>query len=80
MTNDHHRSQYRIPYPLYDRLKAEAEAGKRSVNGEIVARLEATFATTEDPVERLTRIIDERDARLLGEIRAIVEKLVERKK
>lgn len=70
MTTDQHRSQFRIPYPLYERLKAEAEAQKRSLNSEIVARLEASFAA--DPVERLVRVLDERDARMLEEVRAVV--------
>ncbi|MCP1544556.1 Arc family DNA-binding protein [Methylorubrum extorquens] len=33
----------RLPEGMRDRLKAEAEANKRSMNAEIVSRLEATF-------------------------------------
>lgn len=34
----------RLPDGMRDRLKAEAEANKRSMNAEIVARLEASFS------------------------------------
>ncbi|MBI2306118.1 MAG: Arc family DNA-binding protein [Rhodocyclales bacterium] len=72
MTNDQHRSQYRIPYPLYERLKAEAEAQQRSVNAEIVARLEASFLPAPATIEQLAALLDERDARLLEEVRSVV--------
>lgn len=74
MTNDQFRSQFRLPYPLYERLKAEAESHQRSLNAEIVARLEASFDA--DPVERLVRILDEREGRLLEEVRAAVRDAV----
>ena len=35
----------RLPDGMRDKLKAEAEKNKRSMNAEIVARLEATFHT-----------------------------------
>ncbi len=40
---DTHRSQYRLPWPLYDELKAAAEKNRRPLNAELVARLESTF-------------------------------------
>lgn len=43
---DTFRSQFRLPYPLYEKLKAVAEESNRSLNAEIVARLQSTFATT----------------------------------
>lgn len=43
MTDDLYRSQFRLPYSLYERLKASADANRRSVNAELVARLEETF-------------------------------------
>lgn len=42
---DIYRSQFRLPYSLYERLKAAADANRRSVNAELVARLEESFAT-----------------------------------
>ncbi|WP_324710083.1 Arc family DNA-binding protein [Pseudomonas citronellolis] len=39
-----YRSQFRLPYPLYEQLKEAADANHRSVNAELVARLEASFA------------------------------------
>ena len=75
MIDDQHRSQFRFPYPLYEQLKASAEANKRSLNAEIVLRLEASFKTVEDPVSanQLKRALDERDARMLEEIKAMVQ-------
>ncbi|WP_250504582.1 Arc family DNA-binding protein [Caballeronia sp. AZ7_KS35] len=40
---DTHRSQYRLPWPLYEELKAAAEKNRRLLNAELVARLESTF-------------------------------------
>ncbi|MEB3843538.1 Arc family DNA-binding protein [Pseudomonas guariconensis] len=44
MTEDLYRSQFRLPYPLYEKLKAAAESNRRSVNAELVARLEESLA------------------------------------
>lgn len=38
-----YRSQFRLPYSLYEQIKASADANHRSVNAELVARLEASF-------------------------------------
>ena len=69
MKEDLFRSQFRLPYPLYERLQAAAEQANRSLNAEIVARLVASFSA-EDPVTRLLAVLDERDQRLLEEMRA----------
>ena len=45
MTEDLYRSQFRLPYPLYEQLKAAADVNRRSVNAELVARLEESFST-----------------------------------
>lgn len=50
--NDLYRSQFRLPYPLYEQLKAASEASSRSLNAEIVARLERSF-TAEKEVEQI---------------------------
>lgn len=67
MKNDYFRSQFRLPNDLYERLKAEAEKGGRSLNGEIVARLEASF----EPglVAQVAQLLDEQTARIVEEIR-----------
>ncbi|MDD2046093.1 Arc family DNA-binding protein [Pseudomonas sp. GD04058] len=44
MTDDIYRSQFRLPYPLYEQLKAASDENRRSVNAELVARLEASFS------------------------------------
>lgn len=38
-----YRSQFRLPYALYEKLKGAADLNHRSVNAELVARLEASF-------------------------------------
>ena len=43
MEKDIYRSQFRMPQELYERLKVEADKNKRSVNAELVARLEESF-------------------------------------
>jgi len=43
MKNDQFRSQFRLPNDLYERLKEAAEREGRSLNAEIVVRLEASF-------------------------------------
>lgn len=40
---DTYRSQFRLPYQLYELLKKAADANRRSVNAELIARLEASF-------------------------------------
>lgn len=37
--DDTYRSQFRLPYDLYEKLKAESERNHRSLNAEIVDRL-----------------------------------------
>ncbi len=69
MKEDQFRSQFRLPYPLYERLQAAAEQANRSLNAEIVSRLEASFSA-DDPVGRLLSVLEERDKRLLEEMRA----------
>lgn len=44
---DIYRSQFRIPYSLYELLKASADENRRSVNAELISRLEASFAKRE---------------------------------
>ena len=45
--NDTYRSQLRLPYELYEKLKEESEKNHRSLNAEIVARLEKTVRDDE---------------------------------
>ncbi len=40
---DTFRSQFRLPWPLYDELKKAATKNRRPLNVELVARLESTF-------------------------------------
>lgn len=43
MENDTFRSQFRLPYPLYESLKALAQKNGRSLNAELVARLQRSI-------------------------------------
>lgn len=40
---DLYRSQFRLPWSLYEQLKREAEAAGRSLNAEVVQRLETSL-------------------------------------
>lgn len=67
MKRDQHRSQYRLPDELYERLKAASEKSGRSLNSEVVARLEASF---EQPIaEQMAALLDAQTALLIEEIR-----------
>lgn len=45
MAQDVFRSQFRLPYPLYEAIKAASERNGRSLNAEIVTRLERSLET-----------------------------------
>lgn len=66
-----------IPDEVYERLKEEAERRHRSLNQEIVRRIEASIrAPVVDPEERLERIRTTR--RELGDRARIEDELLER--
>ncbi len=44
--DDTYRSQFRLPYDLYEKLKAESEKNRRSLNAEIVARLDESLGNS----------------------------------
>lgn len=46
MEKDIYRSQFRLPQTLFEQLKAEADKNRRSLNAELVARLEDSFRQT----------------------------------
>lgn len=63
---DTYRSQFRLPYALYEHLKSAADNNKRSVNAELVARLEESFVprnTSQDAdvTERLDALSEQND-------------------
>lgn len=47
--NDIFRSQFRLPVELADKLRISAEDAGRSMNAEVVARLEGSFVPENDP-------------------------------
>ncbi len=51
-----YRSQFRLPYSLYESLKKSADANRRSVNAELIARLEESLSPQESAVEREHRL------------------------
>lgn len=55
MEKDLYRSQFRLPQSLYEKLKDEADKNRRSVNAELVARLQASF--DDDRTSALAEII-----------------------
>jgi hypothetical protein len=63
-----YRSQFRMPYSLYESLKAAADKNRRSVNAELIARLEEGFereaASAEQPARMSFKV--DRDKLLSG--------------
>lgn len=47
------RSQFRIPKELADKLKQSAADNHRSLNSELVARLEISFTDTAEQLDRI---------------------------
>lgn len=48
MKEDIYRSQFRLPMSLYENLKEAAEGSGRSLNAELVSRLEHSFEADDD--------------------------------
>lgn len=48
------RFMVRLPDGMRDKIKAAAQAAKRNMNGEIIARLEASFQADDQPVSGRT--------------------------
>lgn len=76
-----YRSQFRMPYALYEQLKASADANHRSVNAELVARLEDSFASDPSPAvasETSERLIsaDDLHAQLSYIIRDVMDEVL----
>lgn len=44
---DFYRSQFRLPHALYEQLRASAQQEGRSINAEVVARLQHSFASNQ---------------------------------
>lgn len=42
--DDVYRSQFRLPYEIYELLKGESENNRRSLNAEVIARLQQSFS------------------------------------
>lgn len=61
MEEDIYRSQFRMPYSLYELLKASADSNRRSVNAELIARLESTFTKKDAVRNKLGLPIAEED-------------------
>jgi len=67
MTKDTYRSQFRLPWPLYEQLKAASEESGRSLNAELVARLQESF---DEPQEGGVVLDKETEDRLLARLLA----------
>lgn len=51
-----YRSQFRLPYALYEQLKGAADLNHRSVNAELVARLEQSFPVEAPVAQRKPKL------------------------
>lgn len=67
----------RFPDGMRERIAEAAKANNRSMNSEIIARLEASFEPPEASIAVLTKIMEEREARMLEEVSANVRRLLE---
>lgn len=80
MEKDTYRSQFRLPWDLYDRLKEASETSGRSLNAEVVARLEASFTQPVNPLDASIKVLEqimvEREARMLFEVEERVKALL----
>ena len=70
------RFQVRMPDGLRDRLRDAAEANKRSMNAEIIARLEASFEQAGE-LEFYRRVAEDRDRAMTEGLQALEEKYAE---
>lgn len=61
MKDDTYRSQFRLPYELYEQLKKSSKDNHRSLNAEIVDRLQESL----EPAEARTVKLDEETRREL---------------
>lgn len=67
-----YRSQFRLPWALYEQLKERAEVEGRSLNAEVVKRLEASF----DPVDFLgVQVHDQAGQAAVLEVMLLVRQL-----
>lgn len=66
----------RVPAPLLDRIRAVAETNHRSMNSEIVARLEASFEANQQIAPAFAKILQQHiDAEVSSRLRAIAAKI-----
>lgn len=63
------RSQFRIPAPLYEKLKDAAQVARRSVNAELVFRIEQSFDTVSLQTATSAEVVRELVHRFGGEVR-----------
>lgn len=63
--DDTYRSQFRLPYPLYEKLKEASDIAGRSVNAELVHRLSMALDADKSPSMDLSSATE---AQLLQEI------------
>lgn len=83
---DTYRSQFRLPFSLYERLKQAADENHRPLNTELIVRLESTFqqpisalgTTPADGVSTLLAQATLKELLTPTEFEALVQRLVER--
>lgn len=53
MKEEIYRSQFRLPFDLYEKLKAAADEHGSSVNAELVLRLQHSFEKPDDQIKKM---------------------------
>lgn len=51
------RSQFRLPLDLAEKLKASAEENRRSLNSEIIVRLERSYSHDAEQLDRIEQAV-----------------------
>lgn len=81
------RITFRMPRELHAKVAEAAQASNRSMNAEIVARLERSLVTPDEDqaasyrtlLSDITRLLDNREDKLLTELKAFLELSLEGK-
>ena len=68
---DTNRSQYRLPIPLHERLQAAASESGRSINAEVVARLEHSFDVPALVQAAIVALFESRDPKVVAALEGL---------
>ncbi|MCY1377731.1 hypothetical protein D9M69_653200 [compost metagenome] len=76
--NDTIRSQFRIPSSLHEKLKEAADENRRSLNTELIVRLESTFPWKAEDISLALSRFRLRDLMTPSEYEDLVDRIAEK--